>query len=203
MFWQRRTVHLEQQDQTGEHIYTPGQTADTIRSFASRIDANLLLQVAHKRRVRKFAGLPDYEIPPSLLQELNNAGFIWTVGSDFIRKFRYHAAVGQDYEWHDHRVFIKQGRFRQAIVYYGDIPEFALDRAQIAKKLGIDNFTIHSMLPLPVRFLITDPVLVGWPALPSIEIRNYGKRNQEIGLAVEEIKGIVIAVWDASGEFEV
>lgn len=166
MFWRRRTVRLEPQDQAIEQIYTPGQTADTISEFASRIDENLLLQVAHKRRVRKFAGLPDYEIPPSLLQELNNAGFVWMVDSGFVRKFRYHAAVGQDYEWHGYRVFIKQGHIRQAIVYSGDIPEFALDRAQIAKELGIDNFTIHSMQPLPVSFLLTDPVLVGWPALP-------------------------------------
>jgi hypothetical protein len=203
MFWQRRTVHLEQQYHAREHIYIPGLTADTIRDFAIRIDENLLLQVAHKRRVRKFIGLPDYEIPPSLLHELNNAGFVWMVGSDFIRKFRYHAAVGQDYEWHDHRVFIKQGRFRQALVHYGDIPEFVLDRARIAQELCIDNFTIHSMLPLPVSFLLTDPVLVGWPALPSIEIHNYGKGNQEIGFVVEEIKGIVIAVWDANAELEV
>ena len=203
MLWQRRTAQFEQPEKLEEQINTQGLTVAAIRDFAYRIDENLLIRVAHKRRVRKFAGLPDYEIPPSMLQELNNAGFTWLVDTAFIRKFCYHAAVGQDYQWHDHRVFVKQGRIRQAIVYVGDIPDFALDRVEIARETGINNFTIHSMLPLPVSFLITDPVLVGWPALPSIEIHNDGKHKQELSFAVEEVKGIVIAVWDASRELEI
>lgn len=201
MFWRRDTI--QQIDNLKTHPHTSEQTVIAIRNYASKIDGNLLSRVAHKQRVKKFTGFPDYEIPPGMLQKLYNAGFIWVIDTDFIRRFRYHAAVGADLQWHDHRVFIKQGRLREAVVYMGDIPDFALERIEIVKRIGINNFTIHSMLPLPVSFILTDPVLVGWLALPSIEIRNYGKHTQELNFSVADISGIVIAAWDTDHELEV
>lgn len=199
----RRRNSTQQVDHSQIYASASGQTVTAIKDFARRIDDDLLTGIVHKQRVRKFCGLPDYEIPPGILKELSDAGFIWVVDTSFVRRFRYHAAVGADHQWHDHRVFIKQGRLRQAVVYQGDIPEFALERAEIAGQIGINNFTIHSMLPLPVSFILTDPVLIGWLALPSIEIRNFGKHHQEVYFSVEDITGIVIAAWDVDRELEV
>jgi hypothetical protein len=202
MFWQKKRVRFEQKEPP-EYPLTSYKTAAAVKEFGSTIDDDLLSNAAHKFRVRKFTGLPDYEFPQTMLEELRMAGFRWIVGTDFIRRFSYHAALGQDIQWHDHRVYEKQGRVRQALVYYGDIPDFALDRVEKAQTIGISNFTIHSILPMPIKFLQIDPVLVGWPAMPSIEVLKKGKRNSKLRFTIEDITGVVIAVWDANRELEV
>jgi hypothetical protein len=201
MLWQRRPAH--QQESLNEPIYLSRQTTSTIKEFASRIDEQVISRAVHNWRVKKFSGLPDYAIPPVMLRDLYNKGFVWIVDASFVKKFCYHAAVGPDLQWHDHRIYIKQGRFRQAVIYAGDIPDFALERIDQVNKIGISNFTIHSMQPLPVNFVLTDPVLIGWPAMPSIEITNYGKGNQKLNFHVEDITGIVIAAWDTDRELEI
>jgi hypothetical protein len=203
MLWQRRAVRFDQPQEPSNKPVISQKTIATVKEFASKIDDKLISGATHRLRVRKFAGLPDYEFPPVMLQELRAAGFVWLVGANFIRRFPYHAALGPDMQWHDHRVFIRQRRIRKALLYQGDIPEFALDRVEKAQNLGISNFTIHSMLPLPVKFILTDPVLIGWPAMPSIEIIRYGKPNQKLSFTIEDITGIVIAIWDANHELEI
>jgi hypothetical protein len=203
MFWQKRTIRSERLQPPSVNPSTSQKTVATLREYASIIDNNLISSITHRYRARKFEGLPDYEFPAVMLEELRTAGFVWLVGADFIRQFPYHATLGQDIQWHDHRVFIKQGRLRKALVYQGDVPEFALDRVEKAQNLGISDFTIHSMLPLPVKFILTDPVLVGWPAMPMIEVIRYGKTGQKLNFTVKDITGVVIAVWDSNHELEI
>jgi len=201
MMWQKSS--RQQQESPDEPVYSSKSTVSTIKEFASRIDEQVISRAVHNWRVKKFSGLPDYAIPPVMLRDLYNMGFVWIVDASFVKKFCYHAAVGPDLQWHDHRIFIKHGHFKQAVVYAGDIPDFALERIEQVNKIGISNFTIHSMQPLPINFILTDPVLIGWPAMPSIEITDYGKDNQKLSFHVEGITGIVIAAWDIDRELEI
>lgn len=192
-----------QQESMDSPTNSSQNTITTIKEFASRIDDRVITSTVHTQRVKRFSGLPDFGIPPVMLQDLHNAGFIWMVNASFVNRFHYHAAVGPDIQWHDCRIFVKQGRLKRSIVYAGDIPDFALDRIEQVTKIGISNFTIHSMQPLPVNFVLTDPVLIGWPAMPYIEIINCGKSNQKLNFHIEDITGIVIAAWDTNHEFEI
>lgn len=64
--------------------------------------------------------------------------------------------------------------------YVGDIPDFVLDNME---KSGLSEFTVHSMLPLPVKetqvLSKTDPVMIGW---------------------INDQLGVVIGMWDYDKE---
>lgn len=118
-------------------------------------------------------------------------GFIWKISLKKIMQYKYHA-------------FVRGGWSPQ---YVGDIPEFALDNALKAIKIGLSPITVHSMNELPVERIKTDPIMVGWHGLtPSAIQLLQGERF----LVFPDIKeramtsiGFVIAVWDNDKELEI
>lgn len=142
-------------------------------------------------------------ISPDHAEKLRKAGFHWVVYSDtFVPRFPYAAVVSSSGRGTWSGVFVREsdsGSERQ-VIYTGDIPDFAIQRALIAKKLGIEVITIHSAAVLPVTLAASkvDPVLVGW--LGGIHIAKNDPsgpyRTDRDGI----IPGIVIALWDGDKE---
>ena len=114
--------------------------------------------------------------------DLIDAGFLWYVEARDLNKFNFLAVV----------------RATQARAdYIGDIPDFALERAEAAISLGIREITIHSNEELPIDRTHTDPVMVGWKVCPAIsQSRRFVDAN------LDSWEGVVIAVWDNDKEFE-
>jgi hypothetical protein len=109
-------------------------------------------------------------------------GFVWFISIQNVLKFKYHAVVRTPHPVHFN--------YQNLPLYTGDIPDFAINRAALALKCGLELITIHSMRPMPIERVKTDPVLIGWESDPNFE---YPKRGAE---------GVVIAIWDNDKELE-
>jgi hypothetical protein len=127
-------------------------------------------------------------------QKLINAGFRAFIKSDWINNFKYHA-----------QVYSHSNSSLLDTVYVGDIPEFVLDKALIAKECGLKFITIHSNYPLPTEFIHCDPVLIGWNNY--IKTRDgfirTNKHGQLYTPAISNIEGVILAVWDYDKESEI
>lgn len=163
----------------------------------------LLERTEHLKALEELTErIPETDRPtisPDQAEKLRKAGFHWVVYSDtFVPRFPYAATVtGRAGGWSG--VFVRdQGQDRQ-VIYTGDMPDFAIQRALIAKKLGIEVITIHSAVLLPVTLAApkVDPVLVGW--LSGLHIAKNdpsGPYRSDRGIT----PGIVIALWDGDKE---
>lgn len=131
--------------------------------------------------------------PPVVLRALLDSGVVWLAGPEFIARFRYAAGLYIDTAVLDIKTNCR-------VQYRGDLPEFALDRLETARNLGLKHFTVHSNEPLPVELLRkTDPVLIGWPATPLIRVLE----NRNCELSVLGLRGVVLAAWDFDKEIAI
>ena len=99
----------------------------------------------HIRRLLDLEGVKNWE---RIKLDLMDVGFRWYVNAKRLNKFKYFA--------------IARGRHYRESNYIGDIPDFAIDRAELALSLGIKGLTVHSTQPLPITRIVTDPIMVGW-----------------------------------------
>ena len=101
-------------------------------------------------------------------------GFVRTISPEILAKAGFkHSANVRGYA-------IRSSMQEYPIDYVGDIPDFAIDRIEIAIKLGMSYITIHSPQPFERH---DDPVLVGWFDSPLTA-------------------GIILAIWDSDLELE-
>jgi hypothetical protein len=128
-------------------------------------------------------------------QALYEKGFSWLLSSETVLRFRYAAGLDKPFPA---PVYSAE---RRAVIYAGDMPEFALDNLTKAKEAGISIFTVHSMMPLPITFERVlpqiDPVLLGWMENPQID---WTSKRTKI---LPGLQAVVIAIWDKDKELEV
>lgn len=169
---------------------------ELVRSTAVPIE-NLTSEIEHIVRVQKVIGKKFLAgFTPEKFNALNSKGIRLVVKTSDVVKFKYHALL-----WADTKA--SGGTIRETqyghIQYIGDLPNFALDRIEVARQNGLVFGTIHSNFPLPTEFISakkTDPVVIGWCEFPDICI------NRDIVTSFREILGVVIAMWDMDKELE-
>ena len=136
--------------------------------------------VNHTRRLLDLEGLRTWE---RIKLDLLDAGFYWYITGERLNSFEYFAIV--------------RGRPYRETNYIGDIPDFAIGRAELAMSLGVEGITLHSMHQLPITRVNTDPVMVGWLWIPNGD--HFGKFTDSQG---EKREGVVISVWDMDKEIK-
>ena len=110
-------------------------------------------QIAHIARLSAVIDSKAETLPENLVKLAENSGLIWSVSIEQMKKyFNYHANV---------RGFAIRSFTEIPIQYNGDIPDFALERAELGINLGMKYITLHSIMPV-----IVDPVMVGWFNFP-------------------------------------
>ena len=122
--------------------------------------------------------------------QLAENNLIWIITAGGILKFKYHVNIKGD--------AIQYYTGEHSRRYVGDIPDFALGRAELALRLGVRDITLHSMQPLPVTRVHIDPVMVGWLQDAGI----HTKQNGEFFTYHPKNEGVVLAVWDNEKELE-
>ncbi len=121
------------------------------------------------------------------------------VKMDIITKFKYHAQL---YSWNV--ALVKQSVWGDAVVYAGDIPDNMLDRILKAKNLGVENITIHSLMPFPTQLIHCDPIVIGWAKSLTIYPDSGNRVNIEPFFnSYGIIEGIILAMWDYDKEMAV
>ena len=152
-------------------------TITLIRNSVVELDED---GINHKRRLLDLQDIKNWE---RVKLDLMDNDFRYYIKAGELAKLKYHALV--------------RSRFhsRYLLDYTGDIPDFAISRAEIAISFGIRDITIHSMQLLPVNRLKGDPVLVGWMSQPEQAV--WEGYNLD-----KNIEGVVIAVWDNEKELE-
>lgn len=163
----------------------------------------------HLTRLSKVTGRTHIitgELSVDTKMRLHEAGFLWLVGHEFVRKFKYAASVKNHginrspvYKCHDYASL-------DHYLYSGDIPDFALDRCEEAIKSGIEYLTIHSNEPFPVEIVNCDPVIIGWASNPCIaKSRNTlsGSQYGQWRTLSRHEEGVVVAVWDYDKEITI
>ncbi len=123
-----------------------------IRQVSIKVDVESRV---YTRRLLDLEGVQSWE---RIKMDLLDADFRWYVTAESLNKFKHFAVVRS-----------VQG-YRN---YIGDIPDFAIERAEFAISLGIKEITIHSMQPLPVSRVSTDPVMVGWLRIPHESVDKF------------------------------
>lgn len=185
----------------------------TITQNAFRISSEGLSVLMHRERLFKTRDDYNFWFTDKQVRELQGAGFEWFVLRDFIKKFEYHASLRTWYGCGSPVNSHSQGGSR--VYYNGDIPSFALDRIEASQKVklslfrniydqtrweGINYLTIHSNQPLPVKLVISDPVVIGWSFDPDIWLRDERLSDDGLGGSWSDIMGVVVAAWDLEGE---
>lgn len=111
-----------------------------------------LSKEVHLTHAARLAAVRDYESEPlsdELVALSETSGFRWSVSAEKLwERFNYHANL--------RGCGVRDGS-DMPVGYMDDIPDFALERAEIAIKLGMKCITLHSIVPLAV-----DPIMVGW-----------------------------------------
>jgi len=119
-------------------------------------------RITHLARLSAVKDSKSETLSENLVALAENSGLIWSVSKgQIMSKFNYHANV---------RGFAIRSN-EMPINYDGDIPDFALEKAELAIKLGMKFITLHSIVPIKV-----DPIMIGWFSYP-LEI------------------GFVLAIW--------
>ena len=128
-------------------------------------------QIVYMARLSAVKDSKSEVLSENLVALAEKSGLVWSVSAEQIWKhFKYHANV---------RGFgVRSGFAEVPVEYAGDIPDFALKRAELAVRLGMKCITLHSVVPLAV-----DPVMVGWFGYPLTN-------------------GFVLAVWYNEKELE-
>jgi hypothetical protein len=155
----------------------------------------------HRQKLAQITKRFDLAYPSlKLIDELKENDFMWFVNGDkFVKRFKYAACVCTNYEnrgGSNYNCVIDDNFDRPW--YVGDIPDFALNRIAKAKDIGLEFFTIHSNQPLPTKFIISDPVIVGWRYDPRITL----SKEKRIWETQESAIGVVVALWNDEGEPE-
>ena len=105
--------------------------------------------IVHMARLSAVKDTKSEILPENLIELAENSGLIWSVSAKQIwQRFNYHANVGG---------YAIRSFTEMPIQYDGDIPEFALKKAELAIKLGMKFITLHSIIPVKI-----DPIMVGW-----------------------------------------
>lgn len=127
-------------------------------------------QLVHTARLAAVKNSKSEPLSDELKALAENSGFIWSVSMEKLQEqFNYHANI---------RGYTIRTPLGRPVEYTYNIPDFALARAELAVKLGMNCITAHSNIPLAI-----DPVMVGWfNNLPSL--------------------GFVLAVWYDEQELE-
>lgn len=150
-------------------------------------------------RMARVLGRNDYLGPETSMVA---KGFHFTVSrTKLLAAFQYAAALSWGRQ--DPQQLVDYGAGSDvAIVYRGDIPDFALDRIEEAQQVGIEMFTMHSNEPLPVITVLAkvDPVVIGWTDCPFIHLDP--KTNRVDDYDKIESTGFVIAMWDIDKELQ-
>lgn len=128
---------------------------------------------------------------------MKNEGFTWLVERPFIQRFGHAAVVTGE-------VGVYRSNWYNKVLYAGDIPDFALDRIDSAKKHS-PFITIHSNEALSIReVILTDPIVIAWNDNPLIIFRDdrqeIGSWANSDGYRESLIRGFVIAAWDLDKE---
>jgi len=177
---------------------------DAVRQCRVTVAEDFKHKVSHMEKYAQLRGdIPlHYGFTMRALKMLERIGANWFVDGKFVSRFKYSASVGAKFE--DYPVighFWSRGfRHDAAMLYEGDLPEFVLDRALLAKKVGLDYLTVHSHNPFPVSYIELpqeDPVLVAWGLNPGIEVQEQAKCR-----ANGDCLGVVLAVWEGENEID-
>ncbi len=104
--------------------------------------------LVHMARISAIKDSKLKTLPENLTELSENSGLIWSISAEQVWKyFNYHENV---------RGFaIRYNEMPRQ--YDGDIPDFALERAELGIKLGMKFITLHSIVPVAV-----DPIMIGW-----------------------------------------
>ena len=138
-----------------------------LREMGDKISVDRLGIWEHREKLGQITNLnTNFGLTPTIIKSLYENDFVWIIDQDFIKRFKYTASVRKPSLDNSYPVVWEFKN--EPIIYVGDIPEQVLDRMSKAIDLGINYFTIHSMEPLPIKQLFTDPVLVGWVNNPCI-----------------------------------
>lgn len=177
---------------------TTNETALTIRQNAFMLNKVGIKKLDHIDRVIEIKGDINNLFSGAEIKRYQKAGFCWFVTLDFIKHFKYHASIAGDcVSQHGNGNWITSYNDLQ---YDGDIPDFALDNIEKAKLEGIDEFSIHSNLPLPVKLRLSDPIVIGWKSYHTIWLDRDGSptfNDDDI------MMGVVVAAWDMEKELKV
>lgn len=122
-------------------------------------------------------------------QKLLDAGLSWFVDGVLLNQFPYAATVLTPPETFEFGGPVLWSNANMATVHYtGRLPDFVLDRLEQAAALEVKYATLHSLMPLPVSYRHTDPVLVGWKANPHISVWNKSQCQPHLC-------GVVLSIW--------
>jgi len=159
-----------------------------------------LQKIIHLERLSKLTGRTGLTgVDSKLYNRIKDAGFFWLINHKFIEKFQYAATLRPLNVITDNmavREKSRQGLSLAGIKYIGDVPDFILDKAELALSLGLTHITVHSHQPMPTELVVPkeDPVAIAWPSNPSIiEIRGRFSCSKEN-------VGIVIGIWEGENE---
>ena len=180
---------------------------EVVRKAAMPINRLIGGELEHLVRIEKATGKEFlFGLTLGMIDALNKNGFRLFVKADSIIKFKYHASL-----WAEPRqdgVIDSYGTIYRAghrddyevgvIQYVGDIPDFSLDRIEVARPLGLRFGSIHSNQALPVDFSrLTDPVIIGWCRSPEIYLREGRVAH------FHDTIGVVVAMWDMDKEINI
>ena len=162
---------------------------DTLTIIKKVVAKPELVNPTHTKRLLCLIEGEDKSLEYRKLELMEN-NLIWYVTAGSILKFKYHVNI--------RGCGIAYYSDEQVERYIGDIPDFAISRAELALRLGIRYITLHSMNPLPVERVHIDPIMVGWIQAPEIHTDisgrffSYQEKNQ----------GVILAIWDNEKELE-
>lgn len=139
----------------------------------------LVVTTDHTRRLLDLKGVRNWE---RIKQDLMDAGFRWYISAEKLNKFKHYAVVRA---------------IQREVNYIGDIPDFAIGKAELALSLGVKELTIHSMQTLPITREHTDPIMVGWIRIPDTGWGGEFTYGTFYGW-----EGVVICFWDGEKELE-
>jgi hypothetical protein len=167
---------------------TPSQL---VQSYGYNIQ-DIIEASNHLRRLRKLNHSDtDVGMDTKVITKLNKLGFHLFVKAPFIEQFKYAASLRHN----ENPCSVTNSPWfsRKSCIYMGDIPSFAIERAELAQHANIRYLTIHSNQPLPLVRITSCPILLGWQKNPRIVC------NQNGCYSLSECFAVVIAIWSAEG----
>lgn len=154
---------------------------------------------AHRIKLNRVLERPPvFSLPQKVICRLHKTGFSWIVPFSFIQQFPYCANLcGTGAMWNQREIVMRESG---SVFYTGDVPDWALDNIEKAKRCGLKYFTIHAFEPLPITIVrMSDPVVLGWYDTPWIHVASDGRiRSKSVRAGL--LQAFVIAVWGEDGE---
>lgn len=206
MFWKKKNhKSVVQEVEAIAESFIP--TVDIINAskvnYVSVMEGNSTIENEH---LKKYLRILERNSPEdgrpfnvSFVEGAKKAGFNLFVNPDVVAGFKYAALVVE--EGHMKLSHVIDGI--REVFYTGDIPEFALERIEKAKKFEGDTFTIHSNQELTVRyepFIYRDPVIIKWDNSICVEKEKgvwvCNPYTQSHPICV----GCVVAMWQDDGQ---